>query len=161
MIELCSFNNFTLYTSKEDYKNFTTKNKIDMIDNEGYKYFLNKSNISVIKRRKTVPARFFDLNPYTEDNITLYLKKKTNGEIYVLDFCNAQNAHDGILLYDSNIDTSYKKSWNEIKNGSYILKKKYPDYMPVIGNKKVAPSLTRLSQDFIRDKFNNGRRLYK
>lgn len=133
MIELCSFNNFTLYTSKEDYKNFTTKNKIDMIDNEGYKYFLNKSNISVIKRRKTVPARFFDLNPYTEDNITLYLKKKTNGEIYVLDFCNAQNAHDGILLYDSNIDISYKKSWNEIKSEMYILKKKYPDYMSVIG----------------------------
>lgn len=153
MVELCSFNNFTLYTSEKDYKNFTKQNKIDMIDNEGYKYFLSRGNISVIKRRKRIPARFFNLNPYTEDNIVLYLKKETNGEIYVLDFCNVQNAHDRILLYDSNIDISYKKSWNEIKSGSYILKKKYPDYMPVIGNKRVTPSLTRLSQDFIRDKF--------
>ena len=153
MVELCSFNDFTLYTSEEDYKNFTKQNKIDMIDNEGYKYSLNRGNVSVIKRRKRVPARFFNLNPYTEDNIVLYLKRETNDKIYVLDFCNVQNAHDGILLYDSNIGISYKKSWNEIKSGSYILKKKYPDYMPVIGDKRVTPSLTRLSQDFIRDKF--------
>lgn len=153
MIEVYSFNNFILYASEDDFKNFTTKNKIDMVDNEGYRYFLNKGNVSCIKRRQTIPARFFDLNPYTEDNIMLYLKKKTNGEIYVLDFCNAKNAHDGILLYDSNIDISYKKSWNEIKSEMYILKKKYPDYMSVIGGRKVAPSLTRLSQDFIRDKF--------
>lgn len=128
MIEICSFNSFTLYTSEEDYKNLTKQNKIDMIDNEGYKYFLSRGNVSVIKRRKRIPARFFHLNPYTEDNIVLYLKKETNGEIYVLDFCNAQNAHDGILLYDSNTDTSYKKSWNEIKNGSYIRKLDYSDY---------------------------------
>ena len=128
MVELCSFDNFTLYTSEDDFKNFTTKNKIDMVDNEGYRYFLDKGNVSCIKRRQTIPARFFNLNPYTKVNIIIKIKKKTNGESYVLDFCNAQNAHDGILLYDSNIDTSYKKSWNEIKNEMYILKKKHPDY---------------------------------
>ena len=142
MVELCSFDNFTLYTSEDDFKNFTTKNKIDMVDNEGYRYFLDKGNVSCIKRRQTIPARFFNLNPYTKDNIMLYLKKKTNGEIYVLDFCNAQNAHDGILLYDSNIDTSYKKSWNEIKNEMYILKKKYPDY----------ENLQKLDIDIIKNK---------
>ena len=142
MIEVYSFNNFILYASEDDFKNFIAKNKIDMVDNEGYRYFLNKGNVSCIKRRQTIPARFFNLNPYTKDNIMLYLKKKTNGEIYVLDFCNAQNAHDGILLYDSNIDISYKKSWNEIKNEMYILKKKYPDY----------ENLQKLDIDIIKNK---------
>ena len=48
--------------------------KIDFIDNNGYKYSLNTGNINVIVRRKTSPNIFFGGNPFYYDNINNYLK---------------------------------------------------------------------------------------
>jgi hypothetical protein len=88
------------------------------------------------KKRKTIPARFFLGNPYTKYNIKLYLEKISNKKISVLDFCDVQNAHDKFILYDSNINLSYSKSWNDIKNGNFVKKMEYPNYIsPTTGKK--------------------------
>lgn len=99
-----------------------------MFDNDGYRYFFNKSNIRNIKKRNTIPARFFLGNPYTEHNIKLYIEKISNGDIALIDFNNANDAHSKLLLYNKHQNIYYSKSWNEIYNGRYYLKKSEKDY---------------------------------
>ena len=141
MIEICSFDNFTLYALEEDINNITVNNKIYMFDNDGYKYFFNKSNINNIKKRHTIPARFFLGNPYTEYNIGLYLRKVSDRNVVLESFNNAQNAHSKLLLYDKLKDKHYKKSWNEI----------YKDRNKKSKPKKKRISSRKLSQKEVED----------
>lgn len=129
MIEIYSFDNFHLYVLEKDIDKLTIKDRVYMFDNEGYKYFFNKSNISNIKKRKTIPARFFNLNPYAEYNIKLYLEKVSDGNVILEDFNNAKNAHSKLMLYNKSQDLHYDRSWNEISNGNYYYKKLDQDYV--------------------------------
>jgi hypothetical protein len=63
LVEVCSFDGFSLYALEEDVKHITTKNKIDMFDFEGYKYFFNKSNVNNVKKKKNDSGKIFSWKP--------------------------------------------------------------------------------------------------
>lgn len=132
MIEIYSFDNFSLYTSKDNFKLYksNSKTKIEVVDNDGYKYSIARYNVYNIKRRKTYPARFFNLNPYTEYNIRLYLENISNNNVILENFNNADNAHSALSLYNKSQDIHYNKSWNEISTGRYYYKTLEKDYIP-------------------------------
>lgn len=130
MVEVYSFNDFSIYTTESNYSLYKEDVRVEMVDNEGYKYFFRKYNIGNIRKRKTIPARFFDLNPYTEDNIRLHLQRVSKGNVTLEDFKDAKNAHDPLLLYNKAQELHYTKSWNEISNGNYYLKTRNDDYIP-------------------------------
>lgn len=108
---------FGLFTvNGSDLYSITVDRKIELEDPDGYRYYLAKENLSVVGRRGSVPARFFNLNPFTEYNIRNYLNAVLGGNVSLKSF-NASNAHDLLDLYCISQDQSYRKSWNEVKNG--------------------------------------------
>lgn len=145
MVEVYSFNNFSIYTTEDNYPLYKEDVRVEMVDNEGYKYFFRKYNIKNIKRRKTIPAKFFNLNPYTEYNIRLYLQRVSNNNVVLEDFREAKNAHDPLLLYNKVQGSHYVKSWNSISNGNYYLKTLDDNYVPS----------RRLDERVVRDYLNS------
>lgn len=98
--------------------------KIDEIENkymdtEGYLYSLTTGNMKVINRRNSSPARFFRNNPYTLDNIKLFISIYSP-DIKVLSdvFDTAKSAY----RFECSHHGLFEKSWNEIKNGQYCPK---------------------------------------
>jgi hypothetical protein len=89
------------------------------IDNEGYLYSLSTENIKVMMRRKSTPAKFFRENPYTIDNIKLFIKLNSNNiDLISNTIVNAKDTLEFSCLNHG----SFSKSWNEIKSGHYCPK---------------------------------------
>ena len=123
--EYLNYFNLTILEIPEICKNYT---KMELIDSDGYKYYLSKDNLTCAYRRKSVLNRFFR-NPHTEYNLQNYLNIHTNGDVIIKDFQNAKDAHDPILLYCYSADVEYNKSSNEIVNGRYLLKQQMPGWV--------------------------------
>ena len=101
---------------------------MELIDADGYKYYLSKNNLTCSYRRKSVLNKFFR-NPHTEYNLQNYLDIHTNGDVVIKDFQNAKDAHDPILLYCYSADIEDNKSGNEIASGRYLLKQQMPGWI--------------------------------
>lgn len=92
---------------EENYKN--TRNKILVEDFNGYKYFVSYTNII-----KTDPLKFSSYNPYTMDNISLYMKLN-NIDLRILDgeWIN-KNSH---FTWIDNDGYKYDDTFNEAIKG--------------------------------------------
>lgn len=99
-----------------DYKSVDNCFKMHFVDNEGYQYFLSRQNLTTLGIRNGYASKFFNANPYTKDNIALFIERQFEGDISIVEN-NAKNAHDKILMYSKRFDCNYFKSWNEIFNG--------------------------------------------
>ena len=128
MVELYSREGFSLYVSDCDYYNYKHDERVEVTDNFGYKYWMEKFSVANMRKRRTIPARFFLNNPYTEHNIRVYLEEISGGNVILKDFNNAKNAHSKLILYNKKQDLTYEKSWNDIKRGNYYYKTLDPDY---------------------------------
>lgn len=122
--ELLNYYNLTILNKPDECRNYT---KMDLIDSDGYKYYLAKNNLTCAYERKSALNKFFR-NPYTKYNFENYLKIHTNGDVVIKDFQNAQNAHDPILLYCYSANIEYNKNGNEIARGFYLLKQQMPNW---------------------------------
>lgn len=100
-----------------DPRSVSNTHKIKLRDSDGYRYYLSRQNLGTVGKRGQRPARFFDLNPYTEYNIARYLKMASRGDV-VIEHFDAKNAHDPIELYCKSQDAHYTKSWNELQQGA-------------------------------------------
>ena len=92
--ELLDHYSLTIVNESSEIRNYT---KLELESSEGYKYYLNKSNLSCAYRRNAELCKYFK-NPYTEHNLSNFLKIETNGDVVIKDFQDAQNAHSPILL---------------------------------------------------------------
>ncbi|MBU3186667.1 hypothetical protein [Clostridium estertheticum] len=101
----------------EDITKNTSLQKSKYIDDEGYLYSLSRSNLSTIKKRITIPAKFFNLNPYTTENIENYLIINKI-PLTLIRSDNIKTAKSRIT-FKCDIHGEFEKSWNEIKNGAY------------------------------------------
>lgn len=95
--------------------------KIDGMENkytdyEGYYYSLTIDNMKVIKRRSSSPAKFFRNNPYTMDNIRLFLSINSPNVTVVSELFDTATSKHQLTCCDHGL---FEKSWNEIKNGQY------------------------------------------
>lgn len=99
-----------------DLKNIKSNDKLDLIDYDGFKYSLTPNNIKCTLRRNGKLGTYFNGNPYTIDNIQLFLNKNNNNIKLITDKIN--NAKQKVMWYCSIHNVKFKKSWNEIKNGS-------------------------------------------
>ena len=122
--ELLNHYNLTIVNKPDEIKNYT---KLELISSDGYKYLLDKNNLVCSYRRDSDLCKYFR-NPYTEYNLSNFLKIETNGDVFIKDFQNAKNAHDPILLHCNSNNLDYIKSSNEITTGRYYLKKQMPGY---------------------------------
>ena len=122
--ELLDHYNLTIISKPDEVRNYT---KLELISFDGYKYLLSKNNLVCAYSRNTDLCKYFR-NPYTEYNLSNFLKIETNGDVFIKDFQNAQNAHDPILLHCNLSNLDYVKSANEITTKRYYLKKQMPDY---------------------------------
>ena len=123
--EYLDYFNLTILEAPEVCRNYT---KMELIDADGYKYYLSKDNLACSYRRKSVLNKFFR-NPHTEYNLQNYLNIHSNGDVIIKDFQNAKDAHDPILLYCYSADIEYNKSGNEIASGRYLLKQQMPGWI--------------------------------
>lgn len=100
----------------EELKNFTSNDKLTLVDNLGYKYYLNSGNITVLYRRETNPNKFFHNNIYTYENINNYFR--INNIPLELITKNPSNAID-ILQFKCLIHNKIiNRNWNKVKDGS-------------------------------------------
>ena len=88
MVELYSREGFSLYVSDSDYYDYKYDERVEVTDNFGYKYWMEKFSVANVRKRKTIPARFFLNNPYTEHNIRVYLEEISGGNVILKDFNN-------------------------------------------------------------------------
>ena len=122
--KLLDYFDMTILEKPEVCRNYT---KMELIDSDGYKYYLDKNNLTCAYGRKSIPNKFFR-NPHTEYNLQNYLNIHSNGDVIIKDFQNAKDAHDPILLYCYSADVEYNKSGNEITSGQYLLKQQMPGW---------------------------------
>ena len=122
--ELLDHYNLSVVDNPSEIRNYT---KLELESSDGYKYYLDKNNLTCAYRRNAELCKYFR-NPYTEHNLSNFLMIETSGDVVIKDFQNAQNAHDPILLHCNSINLDYTKSANEITSGRYYLKTKMPDY---------------------------------
>ena len=92
--------------------------KIDFIDNNGYKYSLNTGNINVIVRRKTSPNIFFGGNPFYYDNINNYLK--LNNLHIKLVSKEIKNAISNCEWRCEKHNYTFIANWNKIKTNNTL-----------------------------------------
>lgn len=104
------------YIKEEDIKNDT---KLDLIDSEGYKYYLSNANLRVNIRRDGTLARYFNNNPYTWDNIKLYIALNCGSNVEIISEKTPQNAHEKFKLFCNIHKREFEHSWNTTKNGQY------------------------------------------
>jgi len=88
---------------------------IDLIDSEGYKYYIRYGGIKVAKRRNSPLHKFFRNNIYTRDNIINYLK--LNSKDFTLVSEEVNNATED-LIWNCPIHGNFNLCWNEVKNGT-------------------------------------------
>ncbi|MFD0587823.1 hypothetical protein ACFQZE_07395 [Paenibacillus sp. GCM10027627] len=111
-------------------------------DLEGYLYSLTIENMRVINRRNSSPAKFFRNNPFTVENIKLYLSTRCPSVKVVSDiFVTATSKHE----FQCSIHGKFLKSWNEVKNGQYC-----PDCGILIRSDKKRNSIEDVREAFLQ-----------
>ena len=94
-----------------------TKKKYKYIDEEGYLYSLSVDDIR--DKRNQGHSRFATYNPYTIDNIKLFLKKDGNGTILLSDkYISRKN---GKLLWKCKCGNEFLRTWGWMYAGKYCL----------------------------------------
>lgn len=87
-----------------------SKQKINCMDYEGYKYFTNYNNLygrsNYIKKSK-----FLKTNPYIEYNIQLYLNKNSNGT-KLIEYGNSSNSKS--IFACEKCQSQYITTWNTV-----------------------------------------------
>ena len=115
MKEICE--KLNLIIENGDYK-VKSSQKANLIDSEGYRYFLSKQNLVSSIRKNGKLAKFFCNNIFTKHNINLFIQKNYP-HITIKNFGTLKNAKDSTIEFYCTIhNTTYVKSWNEIKNGA-------------------------------------------
>ena len=92
--------------------------KLELTDNDGYKYYLSNDNLIVCIRRKGILSRFFNHNPFTEYNIRLYLKKNKNDDVIIISDI-PKNAITKFKLFCNIHKQEFEHSWNQLSNGQF------------------------------------------
>lgn len=118
MTEIFNYNGIILYllSDENEYKRY---NKINAIDNYGYKYLTSKAYIQKNLKQGSFPSRFFCGNPYTEENIKIWLKNDSDDIVEVVDFKDAKKNTDKILLHDKELNIYFERNWSQIISGRY------------------------------------------
>lgn len=96
--------------------NIGAKDKLKLKDKEGYLYSLSAQNLATLIKRNGEPAKFFNKNPYTYDNINNYFN--INKIEMVLVDNNPKNASEQILFRCTQHNMDIMRSWNSVKNGA-------------------------------------------
>lgn len=112
-------NSYFEYLSGEYLNN---ESKFNIIDKDGYKYFTSFSLIRIALRNRKNNSknngllRFDVSNPYTPENISLFLEKE-NSPLFLINgtFINAHSAN--LLFQCKNCGNKWNSNWNNIKNG--------------------------------------------
>jgi hypothetical protein len=99
-----------------DFKIVYAKTKIELMDSDGYKYYLNQGNLNTIYGRKTIPNKFFNGNPFTKQNINNYLNIN-NCHIELIG--NPNTAIEDVEWLCLKHSRKINRSWNSVKSGSY------------------------------------------
>lgn len=112
----------------------------NLIDNEGYKYYLNYSNIIAVLNTKILLNRFFKRNKYTYDNINLYcalnnIDLHINGDGLPISGASREKMD----YFDSN-NVLHKVSWNQIQHYSFRYKNNYNE---IKQNNKIQRELSK------------------
>lgn len=116
--DLLNIFNLKICDNIDIYK-ISSLDKIDMVDNEGYFYNLNFSNLSNRNAKSGSLARFFNNNPHTFKNMQTFIGKHYGDHIKIVDISNVNTAKDDICLLCEKHNVKYYKCWNVIKNGQY------------------------------------------
>lgn len=100
---------------------------IRIIDNLGYKYYVNYATLKNNIKNKTPLNRFFKRNPYTYDNINLFCKLndidlKIDGEKLPVSGLSREK----LDFYNSNGEIK-KVSWNQLQHYTEIYKNNWKD----------------------------------
>lgn len=123
-----------------EVKIINKKYLIDLIDNEGYKYFINYNVIYNSRKRNLKLNKFFRNNIYTRCNIINYLF--LNNIKFSLISLNLTNAIEK-LVWNCPTHGNFSTSWNEVKNNSGC---------PVCGKIKSANS-RRNNIEYVKSRF--------
>lgn len=113
LVYFCDY--FNLKPTDFDFIFNSENDKQTFIDQEGYKYYLSIDNMKVTKRRNGKFARFFNNNPYTDYNITVYLKAN-NYTYEIFDFDNCVNAKSKMRLKCNICGQVFESTWNQIQH---------------------------------------------
>lgn len=104
---------------KSNSDKYGCEEKLELIDEDGYKYFLSIANLRCLFKRDGIPCKFFNNNPFTKENIETYISENIGDHIKIIDFMNAKNAKDEFIVRCEKHDITYKRYWNIIKNGQF------------------------------------------
>ena len=112
LIEKLEKLNLTMVDKLDD---INAKDKLKLRDKEGYLYNLSVQNLTTLVRRNGEPAKFFNKNPYTYDNINNYFKINKI-EMELIDN-NPKSAAGQVLFRCTKHNKDIMRSWNSVKNG--------------------------------------------
>lgn len=107
---------FKIKSIKELSNDIKANCKNVFIDEEGYKYSLSLDNMKVTLRRNGVFAKFFNNNPYTEDNIKNFLQKEDK-PFAISNFEGCKGARDKIKFKCKVCEKAFLISWNQVQKG--------------------------------------------
>lgn len=134
--ELLDHYSLTIVNESSEIRNYT---KLELESSEGYKYYLNKSNLSCAYRRNAELCKYFK-NPYTEHNLSNFLKIETNGDVVIKDFQDAQNAHSPskYCYYENTLGNNWKSSVDAKERFEIVSKELKNPFIDIIGEYKSA-----------------------
>lgn len=144
-----------LYLDDVYYTNGRKHYKVDIHDNEGYKYNYESGYIVSAKTNGYELSRFFQRNPFTSDNIQNFLNindiplKLLTGDLY------SGGARDKLEFLDKS-DVVQHISWNDIQSSTYRYKDDYYDtlqynqYVKTIDKKQATEIIYRMQSKLDR-----------
>jgi len=108
-------NVFNLWTKLKvlDIQKIEKEYMIDLIDEEGYKYYVRYSVIKVAERRNSPLHKFFRNNIHTRENIINYLLLHNKNFTLVSE--EVINATEDLIWFCP-IHGNFNTTWNEVKN---------------------------------------------
>ena len=101
---------------ESEYKN--THSKINVIDNDGYKYFISYDQIQSNQRLNSKLKKIGKVNPYSIENLQLYINQQGSNTI-VLDK-HYRNTKTKMNLICGNCGQHYQDTYDHIRFKNYI-----------------------------------------
>jgi len=114
-----NLNYFKLKLIKDIDENKIDQNtKLELIDEEGYKYYLSNTNLANNKTRGTNPSKFYHNNIFTNDNIKLYIIKSCGDSLKIIsDIPN--NSKIKFKLYCNIHYYEFERTWDDLLKGYF------------------------------------------
>lgn len=126
------YNLIDVYHNKEKYTYF-----VSVIDENGYKFYIEAHRL-LNKNNKSRPVKFFKHNPYTLENIYVFMKSRDIVDLKIL----TENIHKlkAATLLDVEIKGKvYQISWNDISNNPARYSMSHiDDFMSYIDKRKLS-----------------------